>query len=371
MLVGRWERLVFGGPWIPRDSGYVIRQDGERFRIEAGTLIGISEGAEVAIYGPEPPRFPDLDSTQDQAARIGLLQVERAERSFCTAVPVKGKLQLPAGARGRLVRAGKPDRLAVSLEPFDPELATQLETWGMEAVRPGDPKAEVFLRRDGNRFHLGDEIHGDGRDPQRPPLASFAVNFLVLNQALFHIAWYRQPLRLSARCRDLTGALSVELLDCQNLKSFSSEDLQAPTCPQLAFDPLWNYRAREGNGFAIRIGNQCSSLLHVTVLNCAGSGRVEHLGSLEVPFGSPQILWADSGMRSGEPFYPSTGTTKDFVVDRLIVVGTTLPDRDLSYLATKVSLEEALNGKRDMTRSTTNPPVELWTAEMITLRIEK
>jgi hypothetical protein len=372
LLVGRGERLVFGGPWIPRDQGYAIRQDGERFRIEAGTLTGLSEEAEVAVYGPEPPRFPDLDSPQDRAARIGLLRVERAERSSCTALSVKGALQIPAGARGRLVLAGKSDRLVVSLEPFDPELAVQMERWGMVAVPSGDPEAEVFLRRDGNRFHLGDEIYGDGRDPQRLPLASFDAIQLLVNRALFHMAWYRRPLRLPARCQDLPKALSVELLDCRSIGSSATEDLQAPIFPQLASDSPWNYKVREGDGFAVRINNRCGDLLHVSVLNCAGSGRVEHFGSIEVPPGSPQILWADSGMRFGQPFFPSTGTQKDSVVDRLIVVGTTLPDRDLDFLATGVSFEEALNGERDgLTRASTNPPVEQWTAELVTLRIYK
>src|SRR6476661_1245705 len=196
--VGRGERLLFGGPWIWRDPGYVIRPDGDRFRIEAGTLTGLSEGAEVAVYGPEPDRFPDLDSPRDRSSRIGLLRVDRADRSFCTAVPTNGGLRLPPGARGRLVRAGGPDRLTVALEPFDPRLAARLEARGIFAVPPGIPGIEACLYRDADgRFHLGDEIYGDGRDPARPPLASFAEVFPdTLEAVLGHYARYRQALRL-------------------------------------------------------------------------------------------------------------------------------------------------------------------------------
>ncbi|HEY0553769.1 MAG TPA: caspase family protein, partial [Thermoanaerobaculia bacterium] len=254
-LVGRWERSLFGGPWTPRDGGYVVRQKGDRFRIEAGTLVGLSEGAEVAVYGPEPDLFPALGSPEDSKARIGLLRVESADRSFCTAASANGSLNLPAAARGRLVNAGKPDRLTASVEPFDPDLVKRVEARNVVAVRTGQPEAEAFLRRDEKGWlHLGDQLHGDGRDPQRPPLVSFLDRSPVaLERVLDHYARYVQVLRLPGRCRDLTEALRVELLDCRGMGTPSAGDLQAPDFPRLASGGPWTYQVRDGDGFAIRI----------------------------------------------------------------------------------------------------------------------
>lgn len=373
-LIGRGERLLFGGPWTWRDPGYVIRPDGDRFRIEAGTLTGLSEGAEVAVYGPEPDRFPDLGSPQDRSSRIGLLRVDSADRSSCTAVAANGGLRLPPGARGRLVKAGTPDRLTVSLEPFDPRLAARLEARGIAAVPPGAPGIEAYLYRDANgRFHLGDEIYGDGRNPARPPLASFTEDHPdTLEAVLGHYARYRQVLRLPSRCSDLPGALQVELLDCRNTAAIAPENLQAPSAPPLSSDTPWNYKVQEGQGFAIRIDNRDEDApLNVFVLNCTGSGRVENLGHVEVPAGSLQILWREGIL--GSAFYPAVGVDRPEIVDRLVIVGTTLPDRDLSYLELDESLAEVIRRPRECmsgpTRSASVSPVEKWTAEMVTLRI--
>jgi hypothetical protein len=369
-LVGRWERALFGGPWTPRDAGYVVRQEGDRFRIEAGTLTGLSEGAVVAVYGPEPDLFPELGSPADVRARIGLLRVRSAGRSVCDAVSANGLLQLPAAARGRLVTAGDPDRLVVSVEPFDPDLVARVEARNVRAVPVGQPEAEVFLRRDGKDWlHLGDALHGDGRDPRRPPLASFPANDpIVLARVLEHQARYVQPLRLPGRCRDLPEALHVELLDCR--KMAAAGDLQAPVLPELAADSPWRYKVRDGDGFAIRVENRAGSLLFVTVLSCAGSGRVEYLGDVEVPAGSRQVVWRQGIL--GAPFLPAVGADRTSIVDRLVIVGTTLPDRDLRYLEADYSFAEIIRGERDSgTRTAPNFPAEKWTAEMVTLRIYK
>ncbi len=371
-LVGRWERSLFGGPWTPRDAGYVVRQNGDRFRIEAGTLMGLSEGAEVAVYGPEPALFPEIDSPKDSRARIGLLRVESADRSFCTAVSTNGSLSLPTDARGRLVKPGDPDRLIVSVEPFDPELVGRVEACKAVAVPAGKPEAEAFLRRDGKGWlHLGDTLYGDGRDPLRPPLASFPANDpIVLARVLDHHARYVQALRLPGLCRDLTEALYVELLDCQSMAPSTAGDLQTPDLPQLASDPPWRYKVKDGNGFAIRIGNRAGCPLYVAVLNCSGSGRVEYLGDVEVPAGARQVVWREGVL--GSPFSAAVGADRDSIVDRLVIVGTTLPDRDLRFLESDYSFAEILRGDRDAgPRSTPNFPAEKWTAEMVTLRIYK
>jgi Caspase domain len=367
-IVGHEGRRVFGGPWARRDLGYALSQNGESFRIGAGTLAGLSEGAEVAVYGAEPDRFPILNSAQDQATRIGLLRVDKAESSSCTAVPVNGSFQLPQGARGRLVRPGKPDRLVVALDPFDDRLAARLEAWGIVGAPPETPGAEARLRRENSQLHLGDEIHGiDGQ----PPLVSFPANVPDLAEVVLgHYARYRQTLRLPARCRDLAGALQVKLLDSPE-RQISPEDLQAPGFDELPSDDPWRYKVREGDGFVIRIENRAKDPLEVFALNCAGSGRVEHLGSAQIPPGAVHVLW--SSRKLGIPFQATVATEREEIVDRLIVVGTTLPDQDLSYLEVDTSFAEVIQRfpDRDANRALPTTLIEKWTAEMVTLRIYK
>jgi hypothetical protein len=395
-LAGRWERRIFGGPWTPRDIGYVVRQNGEHFIINAGTLMGLSEGAEVAVYGAAPDLFPVLDSKADREARTGLLRVEKVGQSSCIAVSANGRLMLSSAARYRLVKPGKVDRLSVSLMPFDPGLAVRLEACGIDALPPGAPKAEARLRREGGLFHLEDEIYCDGRGP----LVSFPAEEPGLLEAVIgHYARFRHILRLSQRCRDLAGALKVTLLDCHNMPQMAPEYLQAPSLPQLPIDPELRYKIREGDGFAIRIDNRARESLNVFMLNCTGSGRVEYLGDVRIPAGSLQVIW--EGRIPGKPFYPAVEVDRKSAVDCLVFVGTTLPDGDLQFLTSDSSFAERILSRRDRameTRFTPNLPaekettepaelirgsrdfgisseptplVEQWTAEMVTLRIYK
>jgi hypothetical protein len=370
MIVGHEGRRVFGGPWARRDLGFALSQSGEGFRIGAGTLAGLSEGAEVAVYGAEPDRFPLLNSAQDHAARIGLLRVDKAERSSCTAVPIDGGFKLPQGARGRLVRPGEPDLLTVALDPFDTGLAARLADWGIVGALPEKPGAEARLRRENGRLHLGDEIYDRNGEP---PLASFPADVPGLAEVVLdHYARYRQALRLSSRC-DLSGVLEVRLLDAPE-RQLSAEDLQAPAFDELPAGDPWRYQVREGDGFVVRIANRAKDPLSVFLLNCAGSGRVEHLGSAQIPAGAMHVLWNDRKL--GIPFNPTVASEGKEMIDRLIVVGTTLPDQDLSYLELDDSFADLIARFPDRTKDMGSRDlpaalVERWTAETVTVRIYK
>src|SRR6185503_18607878 len=65
LLLGRAERRLFGGPFRPQDPGYPITREGAAYRISAGTMIGLTEGASVAVFGPTPDFFPSLGSPDD------------------------------------------------------------------------------------------------------------------------------------------------------------------------------------------------------------------------------------------------------------------------------------------------------------------
>ena len=88
-LTGAAARRVFGGPWEPRDAGFQVRRGaGDLYTLNAGTLLGLVEGALVAVYGPDPARFPPLGSAADAQARAGELEVVSATRATCSARPL-------------------------------------------------------------------------------------------------------------------------------------------------------------------------------------------------------------------------------------------------------------------------------------------
>lgn len=373
IILGRGERKLFGGAWTPRDLGFEIRQYGDRFRVEGGTLAALSQGAELAVYGAEPALFPPFGSPEERSARIGLVRVEEAGRTSAVAASTNGSFHLPAGARARLRRPGEGDRLSVFLQPATPELRTYLEAGGLVTLVEEREQAEAVVRADGRgRYHLGDTLYGDGSNPRQPALFTFpADSRVVLRRVLEHYAEYNRALRLPRRCTDLPGVLSAELLDCADLRGIPDDELQAPAIDRLPVDPSYKYRVREGESFAISIRNRGPVLLYVTVLNCAGSGRVEHLGQAEVAPGALQTIWSQGLL--GNPFFPTVAAAdRDSIVDRLVLVGTTLPGRDMSYFETEFSFAEAMNKDREaLTRGDVNPPAEQWTAVMVPLLIER
>ncbi len=267
------------------------------------------------------------------------------------------------------MRSGEPDNLVVALDPFDTQLAASLAAWGIVGAPPKTPGAEARLRRENGQLHLGDETYGDGADG-RTPLVSFRGDEPGLAEVVLdHYARYRQALRLPSRC-DLAGVLEVKLLGSPE-RQISPEDLQAPGFDELPSDDPWRYKVREGEGFVVRIENRAKEPLQVFVLNCAGSGRVEHLGSAQIPAGAMHVLW--SSRKLGIPFYPTVATDRTEIVDRLIVVGTTLPDQDLSYLELDNSFAEVIARfpDREFGTRSLSTLVERWTAEAVTVRIYK
>jgi hypothetical protein len=114
-LTGTFGRRVFGfGPDDDADPGFAIVQVPSGYRVDVGTLAGVTVGAEIGVYGPDPPVFPRLGSPEDSAVRKGTIRVTSAERSDCTGAAVK-PFVLPEAPRGRLVSAGEASRLRVAL----------------------------------------------------------------------------------------------------------------------------------------------------------------------------------------------------------------------------------------------------------------
>ena len=99
-LSGRFGRRVFGfGPDDDTDPGYAVAQVSGGYRVDAGSLAGITVDAEIGVYAADPPAFPPLDSSEDLVARNGTIRVVRAERASSEAVAtVPFVLPRPRGA---------------------------------------------------------------------------------------------------------------------------------------------------------------------------------------------------------------------------------------------------------------------------------
>jgi hypothetical protein len=379
-LIGRAERRVFGGAFEPHDSGASITPESAGYRIEAGSMLGFSVGARVAVYGVLPAFFPPLGSPEDMAARAGVLEVREASPSSCTAMPTGSSgFALPDGARSRLIAPGERDALVVQLEPYDESLARWLEReGGLRVVPAKDPTGkshlvEAFVGKDtSGRLWIGDELFGPAFEGDGEPLAVVPGDDPeALLRGLIHYARYNVALRLARRCRDLKDALRVRVLSCDSLAALGPVDLQAPALPEVTPDPERRYRylVEQGEPVCVVVANRSSERLYGNLLNCATSGKVEILGTtqVEIPAGGCQTFWLRGHL--GEPFRCRVPAGRQSGIDRLIAVATTRPDVDLSFLKVARSLDDAIRSlDRDMSGDEPEPR-DLWTATLVAMKI--
>ncbi|KYF49575.1 hypothetical protein BE08_44140 [Sorangium cellulosum] len=330
------------------------------------------------MYGPAPDFFPPIGSTDDLAARIGVLEVEAATPSSCTATPVGGPFALVEGARGRLVAPGE---RVVQLDPYDAGLVRWLEREGrLRIVLPAGPRdggelVEAYVGQDAaGRRWLGDEIHGQAGGDGEPPLAWIPRgDDEGLLRALIHYAKYNLVLRLARRWHDLLGALRVRVLDCRDTSALAATDLQEPRLPEARSDPRTRYRylLDHGQPVCVVVENRSPERLSATLLNCATSGRVEVLGTaqLELPPGRQQTFWRRGHL--GDAFRCGLPAGRTSGVDRLVAVASTSPAVDLSFLKEARSFDDAIRSSaRDMLPEE-HEPRELWTAALVTMKISR
>ncbi len=384
-MIGRSERKVFGGQWEKMDSGYAVtkRPDGA-FEIGAGTLTGVTEGAEIAVYGAEPLLFPPVGSTDDMP--IGRLKIIRAEASDAIAMAAGEPFDPPDGARGRLVKPGESSRLRVSLKPHDPNLESGLrESPMIEIVASADPDAEieVITQPDGSRI-IGNEI-----EPMLAIVPAGEIKALRAGLELYYR--YNTVLRLARNCNDprISNSLTVRILDCNNdaaLKAMPPRSLADPTLPEAPRDRDRIYAFEDGFRFCVRLTNNSGHNLNVTLLNCSAGGLVEYLSDALIRAGSAHVMWLDS--RLGEPFVagldelPADDVSRpDYSTERLIAVGTTRTGVRLDYLKVDKRVQEVVNRNLSTVRSADRPlrpgektaaaPAELWTATVTPIRIAR
>ncbi len=385
--IGRRERAIWGGgPLEPMDPGVsVSTRDGGEYLVESGTLLGVTDGAEFAVYGAQPTLFPPIGSAGDTP--IGRLRITHAGRATSVALPIGEAFPIPPGVRARLVRAGMGERLRVSLKPRSRQLRKALSGSELIEILPEDAvesEIEVIERTDGS-LTLGDDTE--------PVIALVPPGeHQALRPALESYYRYATALRMALNSRDpeLSGALNVELLDCsgEGLVGLDAAALGDPQhLPGVPRDTQGNYRLPEGMKFCVRVTNASSREIHAILLNCSAGGLVEHLGETTLRSKATDVLWLRHVL--GTPFVatvdalPEMTPARSVVTERLIVVATTKAGTDLTHMVVDKHLqtvvdenlrspttlrggEKAVGGGGE-TRSTSS---ELWTAVMTPLQIE-
>jgi Caspase domain len=367
-LSGSFGRRVFGfGPDDDTDPGYAVVQVPAGYRVDAGSLAGITVDAEIGVYAAEPPAFPPLDSSEDLAVRKGMIRVVRAERASSEAVAAT-PFVLPEAPRGRLVRAGRDARLRVALSPDDARMAARLAASPLiMRVEPEQAELTLARRADGG-WALVDDVHGAGQAAGEPVLAVIPADRLdVARAAVEHYHAYSAPLRMARACRDLPSLLRLWLLDC-NYAHLTAEEAQNPDLPQLQPGAHAPYEIDVGTHVCFVIENAAEVPLSVALFDCATSGRVLLLGEKRVPKLAKHVFWLEDTL--GKPFTAGLQDDRRVGVDRIAAIATTRPDVSLRYLERRQAFAEILAPpvraeprRRDMRAAEERPP-ESWTSAL-------
>jgi hypothetical protein len=371
-IIGRPERHLFGGSWQRQDPGFrVSRAEDGSYTIAAGSLMGLTQDALLAIYGPSPLIFPLLNSPDDQAARVGLLKVIRAERASCSARADGASFDLPEGARARLVQPGKGEQLRVLLVPSDPHLAATLEQSPFLQVvddTTPDPEVRVDTMQDG-----GWTIRNTVNDQVATVPAKYSE---ALRAGLESYADYNQVLRLAQNSNDpaLDKSLDVRLLDCSDPDALADADSLGSHLPEVPRNADGIFSVPNGFPLVIKVKNTYRYPLQVSIFNCTASGKVEFMGEMGLQTTDVRVFWL--GGQHRRPFIASSIAPVE-TTDRLIVVATTKRDADLSVLKVQRSVQQVVDKvvRSELSREMMDEveynagPADAWTAVTIALKI--
>jgi hypothetical protein len=380
-ISGGFARLVFGGPPEDGDVGYGVSVDGDTYRLQVGALSGVTEGAEVAIYGSEPLDFPPIGSPEDRP--LGRLRVTRAGPSSAEATRIGAKFDLPKqGARARLVSAAPAARLRVALVPHDKDIAAAISSSPLlEVAAEATPGDVALQKRSDGGWAVTDDVFGKGEKPGEPVLAVLPPELLALApQVLEQYYRYSLPLRLARECHDLPRVLRVKLLDCNQLQDISLADAQNPSkLPREArAGHLAPYQFKggdeEGGGdkVCVLVENTSGINLSVWLIACTNSGKAAVISQARIPARAMHVFW--EGDTLGRPFRLWLRPGMDVAVDRLVVIGTTDKEASLWHLNTRHGFSEILNAKGDDTESGKVPRAvaeATWTSTITTYRLER
>ncbi len=369
-------RAVFGGdPTTGATSASPSSATATSYQLDVGTLAGVTEGARIGVYGPEPVMFPPLGSPVDLAARRGELRVRSADPAGSRAVPV-APMALPEAARGRLVAPGADARIAVAFcarrrrggrrrtEPF--------------AVRQGRGRCAARRPRaatgGGGGWVLADDVFGDERWSSRASRPFRYGRPDLLRAVVEHYYRYRAPLRLASACRDLPTMLGVSLLDCNARRLWPAEAQRGPPRGR-------RNRPRPLRGAGRATGSASPS---TTNPNATSTSRCSMrppaagcylLGTGQIPARARERFWSTNHL--GTPFAAQLPRDQQVGVDRIVAIGTTESGVDLSYLRQDTGFAELIHRvggpkDRDLGQSAVPaPPAEQYTAAVADLWIRR
>jgi hypothetical protein len=379
-IVGRCERKVFGGEWVKADSGYRLRKrsDGS-VQVDAGSLMSVSEGAKIAVYGPEPRLFQPIGSRADNP--VGFLKVIRSGSSSSIAHPVGTSFPIPDGARGRLVYPGKSPKLKVSLKIENNTLKSCLEESPLLEIIPdtdSEPDVVISTKAEG-KWVISTETE--------PLLAVVPIGEVIaLRTGLESYYSYNVVLQMTRNCSDpqLRDTLNVLLLNCndeETLKAMLPKELADPNLQIISHDRNKIYVLDQDYKFCVKVTNNSMYNFNVALLNCSAGGLVEFFGDVLLKTGATSIIWLDGVL--GKPFTAGLDELpadksgiilQNYSNDRLIAIGTTRLGISLDYLRVDQTVQEVVNeslSKKPLrTRGELQKaPAEIWTATVVNIRI--
>jgi len=334
-MEGSLRRCVFGGPPVDSDAGLSVWRDGADYRIAAGTMADITPDTELAIYGPEPARFPPLGSTVDRAIRLGVVRVTEAGPAEARATAIGPVFELPAGARGRVIKAGATSRLGCAVIPLDAAIEAELARSEVLELVGADPRAAVRLLRSGERWNVIDTpargaATSAGADSDAPVLYAVPAGDAIGARAVLeHYVRYSLPLRVAARAIDLPGGLELRVLRCPDDRPIPPAEAQDPALSEAKMQD-GRYRVADGGAICVAVRNRTQEELQVTLLNVSADGRVQLLGEASVARGQRHVFW--SRERLGVPFKMRLVTGESRSRDRFVAIGRTGRDHDLRHL---------------------------------------
>ncbi|XXT25267.1 caspase family protein [Sorangium sp. So ce429] len=395
-------RRVFGGPLEQGDIGYSVTFDAASgtYRLNAGHLVGVTEGAVVALY-PElgspgaAAVFPPVGTPEDLRERIGLVRVMSADRATSAAkadpaMPPPSPLP-SAVLRGRLIRPGEGAKLVVALAPHDEAMASRLAASPfLEIAKAGDKGQITLVQRSDKSWAITDDIYGTGEEPGPPvPTLPFLANTAPAAGAkdiavalVEHYYLYAAPLRIARNCTDLPHCLVMRLLDCNQLTGEMPPALaHDPPLPELQPAKRPNYEVKagrfdaandrwvtHGDSYCIQVDNTSDIDLWVTLVNCDSDGRVGLYASRYlIAKKSRATFWSASGVL-GDPMGATLAMGQSLGVDRFVAIATTNEKASLEHLKRETSFAEIASGvgeKGEHARGAS----ESWTSDVVVVRM--
>lgn len=383
-LFGNHVRRVFGGESPNEDPGYsVVAQPDGRFAIGAGSLMGITTCAELAVYGVDTKQYPPLGSKEDLDARRGHLRIIDATMGSAVAATVDGSsLSLPLGARARLIKAGSGEQMKVAIQPSDPSLAGELAAAPLVAVvDPADTVTpyDVLVLRTNNEWLIGNRVEpAVARVPEGSPQTAAAIRAGLEAYHPYHVM---QALGKRFQGTALDGRLRVTLLDCRAFMgpAYTAQqlgDVDKPNLDECPHDDAAVYTLKHGDRVAVRVDNRSSVTLEVALFDCTASGTIEFVDQMEIKGSASKIFWYP--LQPLRPFAVTLPKWRQEGTDQLVVVGTTKKDMEWTTLkqdrrTIQEVVDDTLNPSRDLTKGMLDldegESVEQWTSTTVPIRI--